>query len=686
MNLQPDAYVVAQNVTVTSTSQVAMFGEQGGAEIFVYGSLFGRHGAIDLLKGDNRVTVASSGVLHSDAYGVAIGDAATALNNRLENKGSIYGGFSGVFIAGSDWSVHNSGLIQGGNESGIRSFGRGTIVNDGVIQAPFQDGRYQVAIYSGSGGSIINNGLIKGDVKFNGSENLYDGRLGAISGKIIGSVFNDTLLGGAGNETFYSGIGNNIIDGGDGIDTLEYSLQSDDYARVDLRIIGSQVTGARSTDTISNIENLVGSAESDFFVGNDTSNVLSSGAGDDTLDGWFGDDTLNGGDGIDTALFSSSIGARVDLTKQGEGQNTGYGFDTLISIENLEGGSGADWFRGDGGDNVLTGNDGNDTLIGGEGNDTLDGGAGSNTAVFSGTSAQSQITNNGDGTFTVTGPDGTDLVRDVRLLQFSDKTVALWNAAPTSLGLSTTVVAEDALTGIVASLSATDADGDALTYTLASTDGPFRLDGNNLILTGALDFETRASHSLTVVAKDAYGGQTSRSFTIQVADVVETTPFILTGTGGDDRLEGEAGNDVLTGLGGNDVLLGEAGNDRLSGGAGRDVLTGGSGQDVFVFDTKLSKSASANRANQDTITDFNVNDDTIYLAKSVFTKLSKKEVLKAGEFYVGTKAHDQDDRIIYDKKKGALYYDADGTGSQAQIQIATLTKDLKMTYKDFFVI
>jgi serralysin len=33
-----------------------------------------------------------------------------------------------------------------------------------------------------------------------------------------------------------------------------------------------------------------------------------------------------------------------------------------------------------------------------------------------------------------------------------------------------------------------------------------------------------------------------------------------------------------------------------------------------------------------------------------------------------------------------LYYDADGTGSQAQVQIATLSKNLKMTYKDFFVI
>ncbi|MGO4389420.1 calcium-binding protein, partial [Microvirga sp. 2YAF29] len=65
---------------------------------------------------------------------------------------------------------------------------------------------------------------------------------------------------------------------------------------------------------------------------------------------------------------------------------------------------------------------------------------------------------------------------------------------------------------------------------------------------------------------------------------------------------------------------------------------------------------------------------------------AKKGVIKSAEFYQGPKAHDRDDRLIYDKKTGALYYDADGTGAQAQIQIAALSKNLKMTYKDFFVI
>jgi hypothetical protein len=33
-----------------------------------------------------------------------------------------------------------------------------------------------------------------------------------------------------------------------------------------------------------------------------------------------------------------------------------------------------------------------------------------------------------------------------------------------------------------------------------------------------------------------------------------------------------------------------------------------------------------------------------------------------------------------------LYYDADGSGSGAAVQFATLKKNLKMTYKDLFII
>ncbi|MFL5203021.1 MAG: M10 family metallopeptidase C-terminal domain-containing protein, partial [Microvirga sp.] len=143
---------------------------------------------------------------------------------------------------------------------------------------------------------------------------------------------------------------------------------------------------------------------------------------------------------------------------------------------------------------------------------------------------------------------------------------------------------------------------------------------------------------------------------------------------------------VLIGAKKADKLVGGIGNDRLYGKLGKDALTGGTGQDIFVFDTKPNT-----KTNLDKITDFNVADDTIWLENSYFKvgngTLSKPKQMASKYFYKGTKAHDKDDHIIYDAKKGILYYDADGTGSSAQIKIAALSQNLsKMSYKDFFVI
>jgi Ca2+-binding RTX toxin-like protein len=48
--------------------------------------------------------------------------------------------------------------------------------------------------------------------------------------------------------------------------------------------------------------------------------------------------------------------------------------------------------------------------------------------------------------------------------------------------------------------------------------------------------------------------------------------------------------------------------------------------------------------------------------------------LKAAAFFIGTVAHDADDRIVYNKATGALFFDVDGSGAHAAIQFATLSK------------
>lgn len=146
------------------------------------------------------------------------------------------------------------------------------------------------------------------------------------------------------------------------------------------------------------------------------------------------------------------------------------------------------------------------------------------------------------------------------------------------------------------------------------------------------------------------------------------------------NINGTSGNDVLKGTSSNnDVIKGGAGNDILNGFGGNDTLTGGSGRDVFVFSTKLGS------GNVDKITDFNVVDDTIHLNDVVFTKL-KWGQLASQAFWIGSAAHDRDDRIIYNNKTGDLLYDADGTGSTAAVKFANLSAGLKLTAADFLVI
>src|SRR5262245_63227070 len=71
----------------------------------------------------------------------------------------------------------------------------------------------------------------------------------------------------------------------------------------------------------------------------------------------------------------------VDL-QAGTASGIDIGNDTLVSIENVEGGLGNDTIRGDAGANRLLGGDGDDRLAGRGGDDLLDGGNGSDTAGY----------------------------------------------------------------------------------------------------------------------------------------------------------------------------------------------------------------------------------------------------------------------------------------------------------------
>lgn len=179
------------------------------------------------------------------------------------------------------------------------------------------------------------------------------------------------------------------------------------------------------------------------------------------------------------------------------------------------------------------------------------------------------------------------------------------------------------------------------------------------------------------VGSSGFGAGTAKNDTV----IGDNKINILSGLGGSDTLWGRGGTDLLDGDKGNDALYGEKGNDILAGGRGSDILSGGAGKDAFVFDSPM-------RAGEiDTITDFNVRLDTIWLRKSVFKGVAKVDAfLKKGAFWAGEAAHDANDRIIYNPETGALLYDPDGTGPKVAKQFATLSAGLAMSHKDFFII
>ena len=151
--------------------------------------------------------------------------------------------------------------------------------------------------------------------------------------------------------------------------------------------------------------------------------------------------------------------------------------------------------------------------------------------------------------------------------------------------------------------------------------------------------------------------------------------------GGDfaDKLIGKDGNDWLSGSLGDDSLNGGKGNDALFGGEGFDVLKGGKGDDVFLFEFDSAMPT----AGHDKIKDFKSGHDHIGL--NDYADILPSGYLAKANFHVGTEAKTADQVVIYDKKDGKIFYDADGSGAGEQFLLATVKAGTKIHADDFFV-
>jgi Ca2+-binding RTX toxin-like protein len=346
---------------------------------------------------------------------------------------------------------------------------------------------------------------------------------------------------------------------------------------------------------------------------------------------------------------------------------TGNFWDVLTAAlsgnDTVQGGAGDDDLWGAAGDDTITGGVGNDDLSGGDGSDNLNGGEGDDYLI------------GGDGVDAIDGGAGTG-----DMLSFIDAEFGKTAFSGIDLDASRGTVIDNYhnsetfqnIEQFRGSIFGDKMKGSDEADMFQDMGGRDTIDGGNgfdeISYYNDAGFGGRRGVTVdlsTGYAIDGFGFKDSLS-NIENVD----------GTDNNDKITGDGQDNDLYGNGGNDTIVGGAGNDWISGFTGNDTLTGGTGSDTFAFGGGLKK-------NVDTITDFVVADDQIALSKAIFSKFAQVEAVASGNFVIGTKAKDKNDHLIYDSKSGKLFYDADGSGKAAAVQIAQLDKNLKMTFADF---
>jgi Ca2+-binding RTX toxin-like protein len=464
-----------------------------------------------------------------------------------------------------------------------------------------------------------------------------------------GRIRNDTLSGLGGNDLLNGFAGNDLLNGGSGIDTLIGGAGDDTYL-VDTPLDQIVEQAGAGVDTVLAYGDTALSAHLETLLllgadldgrGNAGANLILGSYGANRLDGAGGADTLVGGTGNDTYVIDQAGDLIIENPYQGEDSvesSISYTLGTGLEHLSLTGGADLD-ASGNGADNRLTGNAGANRLAGGDGRDTLAGAGGDDTYFIDGDDVVSEDLTAGNDTihFMVTRPDQV-----YQLGANLENLVLDGSLAGNGVGNAL----DNRLTG--------NAEGNVL----VGLGGNDRLDGGagaDLLMGGAGSDTYVVDHGA-----DRIKGETATGGT----DVVfSSVSYILPNHVEELHLTGWAHVNA-TGNNQNNVLVGNG---------GRNVLTGGLGNDSFVFDSLGGQ--------PDRIADFSLLHDQILFETDVFTGIAfgalDVSAFASGAHY--TAAQDASDRLICDTWNGYLYYDADGLGGTAAIQVAVLDPGLALT-------
>lgn len=417
--------------------------------------------------------------------------------------------------------------------------------------------------------------------------------------RVIGSNYADTITGSSSADWIDGGLGADTIDAGAGTDTISYDSAT---SGITITLGGSNSQG----DTLSNFENIYGSAYGDTITGDSSNNTIEGGLGNDTLNGGGGSNTVSYA--YATAAVLVNISSASVLSVSANSASGGEGTDTLSNFIHITGSAYNDTLIGDGSANTLTGGAGDDILVGGAGADTLVGGTGSDTASYANASSAVAVTINGTGTLGDANGDSLSGMDNLIGSAYNDTLTGDGNANTIDGGLGNdtinggagtdTVTYATAASAVVVNLSnsGTNVSGGAGSDILSNVENivgsayadTITGDGNANVIEGGLGNDTLNGGSGTDTVTYA---NASAAVNVNISSSAVSSVAANSASGGDgsdtlsnfENITGSAYNDILIGSSGNNSLDGGSGDDYLVGGAGADTLIGGSGTDTVSY-------------------------------------------------------------------------------------------------------
>ncbi len=466
---------------------------------------------------------------------------------------------------------------------------------------------------------------------------------------------------GAGNDIFDIGFMSNYLftplNGGAGVDTVRFGADGvlADFGQTQFFAEPATWTGIERIELAGDQDfslsvggqghayTMIGNGGANtFFASVNAGHSIDAGAGDDViyLDGVPGAAGLsvNGGDGHDEIEYTPFAGAKamtltfaaldnVENIHFSASSTLDANISAAASVDGLTlvGNDGRNTLTGTRFDDTIEGREGRDTLNGGAGNDRLEGGGGDDTLVGG---SGNDLMIGGAGADIQTGGAGEDVFRDV---DSGDRLFGGRDADRVEFETTAANLTDDSFT-----------NWREVELVTLNADLPDQ--------SVALGLKSQTAGIAAVTAQEV----ASSGVTLDAS--TRTAAIALTGGGG---------------------------NDTLAGGAGADTLTGGGGADSFFF--------NAAPAAVDTITDFVSATDSLHFSAAAFSGLGAAGQFSAGDgrFHAGagfTAGQDADDRFVYNTDTGALYYDADGNGATAAVQVAQVAAAPALADTDIFVV